>query len=100
MSTTRYRGGDISLDEIRADLENRDLTMTQRRQAFRGLHHWLADNPKDGAARELLRRYEGEFGRESAPAGARTATGEGFGAVGEAERRVEEEAGTSGRRWP
>lgn len=100
MSTTRYRGGDISLDEIRADLENRELTMTQRRQAFRDLHDWLAEDPEDGAARELLHRYEGEFGRESAPETERAATGEGFGAIGEAERRVEEEAGTSGRRWP
>lgn len=91
MSTTRYRGGDVSLDEIRADLENRDLKMTQRKHAFDHLRRWLAGHPDDDAARELLRRHQDEFGREAASAGGeRVATTEGFGAIGEAERRVEE----------
>jgi hypothetical protein len=100
MSTSRSRGGTNSLDEIRADLENRDLTMTQRKHAFRELQHWLADHPDDETARKLLGRHEAEFGREPAPAAERVASGEGFGAIGEAERRVEGAAGTAGERRP
>lgn len=90
MNTTRYRGGHVSLDEIRADLENHDLKMTQRKHAFDDLRGWLAEHPDDDAARELLRNHQEEFGREAAaPGGERIATTEGFGAIGEAERRVE-----------
>jgi hypothetical protein len=87
MSTTRYRGGGVSLDEIRAGLEDPELTMTQRKHAFEDLRHWLAEHPDDEAAHELMRRHQEEFGRSPA-APADKPSGEGFGAISEAERRA------------
>jgi hypothetical protein len=92
MSTTYSRGeGDISLDAIRGDLENESLTQTQRKQAFEDLRRWLADNPDDSSAHELWRQHEREFGREGSTAVGSETHGEGFGAVGAAEREVEQQ---------
>jgi hypothetical protein len=89
MTTTDWRGGSMSLDDIRSDLENRDLTPTQRKAAFEHLRRWLRERPEDGEAKALWNRYETEFGREHADmASARETSGEGFEALSEAERRA------------
>ncbi len=88
MSTTDWRGGSMQLSDIRNDLENRELTPTQRKAAFEHLRRWLRERPDDAEAKELWHRYDAEFGREDAdrPIG-RDTSGEGFGALSEAERR-------------
>ena len=88
MTTTDWHGGSVSLQDIRNDLENPDLTGTQRRHAFEHLRRWLRDRPDDSEAKELLARYEGEFGREGADIPVRETGGEGFGALAEAEERA------------
>jgi hypothetical protein len=97
MSTTDWRGGTMTLSAIRSDLENPDLTPTQRKAAFEHLRRWLRERPDDADALELWRRYEGEFGREGAetPITAET-SGEGFEALTEAERRAGGSATTEG----
>lgn len=85
MSTT---GGSISLQDIRNDLKNTDLTGTQKKQAFEHLRHWLRDRPDDTEAKDLWARYEHEFGREGADIGDREVTGTGFEAVSEAQERA------------
>jgi hypothetical protein len=87
MSTTDWRGGSMSLDDIRNDLESPHVTPTQRRAAFEHLRRWLRERPDDGEAKKLWNRYEAEFGREHADLPVET-SGEGFEALGEAERRV------------
>jgi hypothetical protein len=89
MTTTDWRGGPMSLDDIRSDLENDAVTPTQRKAAFEHLRRWLRERPDAAAATELWSRYEAEFGREDADiAGEREARGEGVEAVTEAERKV------------
>jgi hypothetical protein len=89
MSTTDWRGGSMTLTDIRNDLENRELTPTQRKAAFEHLRRWLRERPDDGEAKELWNRYESEFGREDAATPiARETSGEGFEALSEAERRA------------
>jgi len=91
MTTTDWHGGSMSLQDIRNELESTDLTATQRKQAFEHLRRWLRDRPDDSEAKELLRRYEGEFGREGADMPVREGGGEGFGALAEAEERATKE---------
>ncbi len=87
--TTRWQGGTMKLSDIRNDLENRELTPTQRKDAFEHLRRWLRERPEDSEAKELWRRYEAEFGREDADTPlARDTGGEGFHALREAERRA------------
>lgn len=90
MSTIDWRGGSMKLSDIRNDLEDAELTPTQRKAAFEHLRRWLRERPDDGEAKELWNRFEGEFGREDAdmPVG-RDTSGEGFEALSEAERRAE-----------
>jgi len=85
VATTDWHGGSMSLQEIRNHLEKTDLSRTQRKQAFEHLRRWLRERPDDAEAKELLARYEGEFGREAADMPIREAGGEGFGALAEAE---------------
>jgi hypothetical protein len=89
MTTTDWHGGAMKLSDIRDDLENKELTPTQRKSAFEHLRRWLRERPDDSAAKELWDRYEAEFGREDADTPlARDASGEGFHALREAERRA------------
>ena len=89
MSTTGWHGGTMKLSDIRNDLENSELTPTQRKSAFEHLRRWLRERPDDAEAKELWNRFEAEFGREHADAPlARETSGEGFGALTEAERRT------------
>jgi hypothetical protein len=89
MTTTDWRGGKMKLDDIRNDLENRELTGTQRKTAFEHLRRWLRERPDDDQAKELWRRYEEEFGREDAESPAPgVPSGEGFMALSEAERKA------------
>ena len=89
MTTTNWRGGPMKLSDIQADLENRDLTPTQRKDAFEHLRRWLRERPDDAEAKELWNRYEDEFGRPDADAPlARETSSEGMDALEEAERRV------------
>ncbi len=89
MTTTDWRGGSMSLTDIRSDLENPELTPTQRKAAFEHLRRWLRERPADAEAKELWSRYEAEFGREDADTPlARDTSGEGFHALREAERRA------------
>jgi hypothetical protein len=79
----------MKLSDIRNDLRNRDLTPTQRKDAFEHLRRWLRERPDDAEAKELWSEYEAEFGREDADAPlARDTSGEGFAALSEAERRA------------
>jgi hypothetical protein len=90
MSTTGWHGGTMKLSDIRNDLENVDLTPTQRKSAFEHLRRWLRERPDDAEAKDLWSRYETEFGRRDAEASlARDTSGEGFEALTEAERRAE-----------
>ncbi len=89
MSTTDWRGGSMQLSDIRNDLENPELTLTQRKAALEHLRRWLAERPDDAEAKELWHRYAPEFGREAADHPiARDTSGEGFHALSEAERRA------------
>jgi Flp pilus assembly protein TadD len=88
VTATDSHGGSMSLQDIRNDLEKTDLSGTQRKQAFGHLRRWLRERPDDAEAKELLGRYEGEFGREAADMPIRETGGEGFGALGEAEERA------------
>jgi hypothetical protein len=89
MTTTDWRGGSMSLDDIRSDLENDELTPTQRKAVFEHLRRWLRERPEDREAKVLWRRYEAEFGREDADvASGRETSGEGFEALSEAEREA------------
>ncbi len=87
MSTTDSHGGSMTLQDIRSDLENAELTMTQRKAAFEHLRRWLRDRPDDGEAKELLGRFEAEFGREAADMPTET-SGQGFAGLSEAERKA------------
>ncbi len=88
MSTTDWRGGPMALSDIRSDLENPELTPTQRKAAFEHLRRWLRERPDDSEAKELWNRYEADFGREDADVPIeRDTSGEGFEAISEAERR-------------
>lgn len=79
----------MKLSDIRNDLENRDLTPTQRKDAFEHLRRWLRERPGDSEAKELWAGYEGEFGREDVDAPlARDTSGGGMAALREAERRA------------
>lgn len=89
MATTGWRGGKMKLSDIHNDLENCELTGTQRKNAFEHLRRWLRERPHDERAKELWRRYEQEFGREDAEGTVGEPSGEGFAAVSEAERRAE-----------
>jgi hypothetical protein len=91
MTRTDSQGGSTSLQDIRNDLENTDLSATQRKQAFEHLRRWLRERPDDADAKELLGRYEGEFGREAADMPILETSGEGFGALAEAEERAKRE---------
>jgi predicted Zn-dependent protease len=86
MTPTDSRGGSMSLQDIRNDLEN--LSATQRNHAFEHLRRWLRERPDDAEAKDLLARHEGEFGREAADMPIRESGGEGFGALAEAEERA------------
>lgn len=89
MTTTGWRGGAMKLSDIRNDLESRELTPTQRKDAFEHLRRWLRERPDDSEAKELWARYEGEFGREDADKPlTRDTSGEGMAALREAERRA------------
>jgi hypothetical protein len=89
MSTTGWHGGTMKLSDIRNDLENPELTPTQRKSAFEHLRRWLRERPDDAEAKELWNRFEAEFGREDADAPlTRETSGEGFAALIEAERRT------------
>ena len=88
MTTTDRRGGAVSLQDIRNDLENTGLSATQRKHAFEHLRRWLRERPDDAEAKDLLARHEGEFGREAADMPIRESGGEGFGALAEAEERA------------
>ena len=89
MTTTGWRGGAMKLSDIRSDLENRDLTPTQRKDAFEHLRRWLRECPGDSEAKELWARYEAQFGRGDADAPlARDTSGEGMAGLREAERRA------------
>jgi hypothetical protein len=90
MTTTDRQGGSMSLQDIRKDLENPDLSGTQRKQAFEHLRRWLRERPDDAEAKELLAQHEGEFGREAADMPMREGGGEGFGALAEAEQRAKQ----------
>ncbi len=88
MTTVGWSGGTMKLADIRNDLENGELTGTQRKDAFEHLRRWLRERPDDAEAKELWSRFEGEFGREDADATVgRGTSGEGFEALSEAERR-------------
>lgn len=63
MSRPAYRGGNVSFEEIRADLANRNLTLTQRKEAFEQLRRRLREHPDEAEAKALWGEYEGEFGR-------------------------------------
>jgi hypothetical protein len=91
MTSTDWQGGSMSLQDIRNDLENTELSGTQRKQAFEHLRRWLRERPDDAEAKELLGRHEGEFGREAADMPIRETGGEGFGALAEAEERAKRE---------
>ena len=91
MTSTDWQGGSMSLQDIRNDLENTELSGTQRKQAFEHLRRWLRERPDDAEAKELLARHEGEFGREAADMPIRETGGEGFGALAEAEERAKRE---------
>lgn len=92
MTTAGWHGGTMKLSDIRNDLENRDLTPTQRKSAFEHLRRWLRERPNDSEATELWGRYEAEFGREDADTPlTRDPSGQGFEALTEAERRSERE---------
>jgi hypothetical protein len=88
MTTTDWRGGSMSLQDIRNDLESAESTGTQRKQAFEHLRRWLRERPDDSDAQELSARYQHEFGREDAETAGRPTSGEGFGAISEAEERA------------
>ena len=90
MTTTDWQGGSMSLQDIRNDLENAELSGTQRKQAFEHLRRWLRERPDDAEAKELLAQHESEFGREAADMPIRDAGG-GFGALAEAEERAKQE---------
>jgi hypothetical protein len=88
MTTVGWRGGSMKLSDIRNDLENRELTPTQRKDAFEHLRRWLAERPDDADAKELWARYQDELGRGDTDAPlARDSEGAGFGALSEAERQ-------------
>jgi hypothetical protein len=62
---------------------------SQRKSAFEHLRRWLRERPDDAKAKDLRNRYEAEFGREDAETPlSRDTSGEGFGALSEAERRA------------
>lgn len=89
MTTADRPGGAMKLDDIRAELEAEDRTFTQRKQAFEHLRRWLRKRPDDEEATTLWARFEDEFGRHHADAPiARESSGEGFGALSEAEERA------------
>lgn len=88
MSTAQFRGGGISLDDIRRDLESDDVTPTQRSHAFDDLRRYLVDNPEDEEALTLWRSHEAEFGREPATTPAGPLHGQGLHGIAEAERDV------------
>jgi hypothetical protein len=90
MTTTNWQGGSMSLQDIRNDLENRELSATQRKHAFEHLRRWLRERPDDAEAKDLLAQHEGEFGREAAHMPMREGGGEGFGALAEAEERAKQ----------
>ncbi len=88
MTTVGWRRGSMKLSDIRNDLENNELTPTQRKDAFEHLSRWLGERPDDAEAKGLWARHQDEFGRGDADAPlARDPAGEGFGALSEAERR-------------
>jgi hypothetical protein len=91
LMTTDWQGDSLSLQDIRTELENTELSGTQRKQAFEHLRRWLRERPDDAEAKELLARHEGEFGREAADMPIREGGGEGFGALAEAEERAKKE---------
>jgi hypothetical protein len=92
MTTSDRRGGTMALDDIRADLESTERTRTQRKHAFEQLRHRLREQPDDADAKALWARFEGEFGRSAADMPiARDTSGEGFGALSEAEERAKRE---------
>jgi predicted Zn-dependent protease len=90
MTKTDWQGGSMSLQDIRNDLENTELSGTQRKQAFEHLRRWLRERPDDAEAKELLARHEAEVGREAADMPMRQGGGEGFGALAEAEERAKQ----------
>jgi hypothetical protein len=88
MTTIGWRGGSMKLSDIANDLANRELTPTQRKDAFEHLRRWLAERPDDEEAKQLWNEHKAEFGRDDAEAPlSRDTSGEGFGALSEAERR-------------